>query len=143
MVAPVCPWWRRVLSVAMQIVSTKKAYSGDEAAEWAALREQYSVLDMETWVRQLTLHTTRHAFSITFHELVLLRDRKDHLALTAMRLSTLAGLVPVEAWPHWMDDQLADQPVPAPPPLLGARTTTAPPALPVNASSRVKDFVTN
>ena len=54
------------MSVAMQIVSTKKAYSGDEAAEWAALREQYSVLDMESWVRQVTLHTTRHAFSFMF-----------------------------------------------------------------------------
>jgi hypothetical protein len=127
----------------MQFITVEKAYEGDEAAEWAALQEQYSVLDMAAWVRQVTLHTTRHAFTLTFRELVLLRDRKDHLALTALRLSALAGLVPVEAWPHWMDDPLVGQPVPAPPPLLGARTTTAPPARPMNASSRVKDFVTN
>ena len=127
----------------MRVVTTKKAYKGDEAAEWAALQRQVVGMSFGDMARHIDLFLVRHSITISVHELVLLRDRKDHQALTALRLAILAGLVPVESWPRWINDDVSVRPVPIFPPLVGARSTTAPPCLPANASSRVKGFLTN
>jgi hypothetical protein len=118
-------------------------YQGDEAAEWAALQSQTHGMSVRDSVRLTTQFLTRHALTIQFHELVLLRDRKDHQALTALRLAALAELVPAEVWPQWINDERSKQEVAVPPPLVGARSTTAPPSPLANRSSRVRDVHLN
>jgi hypothetical protein len=71
----------------------------------------------------------RHALSIDVWHCYYVRDSKDHLALTAARLAALGNCSPVDTRFDWGIDTIDVQADPAPPPLVGARTSTAPPYL--------------
>lgn len=55
------------------------------------------------------------------------RNRRSHQALVAARLAALVGYIPEEQKPDWRRAQVIDEIRPAPPPLVGARSSTAPP----------------
>ena len=85
--------------------------------------------DLVSWVRAQTVMLVRHAFSIKAFHCYYVRDAKDHVALTAARLAALGNCSPVDTRFNWGIDTIDVQADPAPPPLVGARTSTAPPYL--------------
>ena len=68
------------------------------------------------------------------------RDRRSHDALVSERLVDLFDFDDADELAQWSAESV-EEPRPAPPPLSGAATSTAPPRQPV-ASCRVKEVVT-
>jgi hypothetical protein len=66
------------------------------------------------------------------------RYRRAHDACVAARLAALLGFVPPEPTPQSHDSVLVQVPGPAPPPLVSARTSTAPPLRSALSHARVK-----
>ena len=85
--------------------------------------------DLVRWVRAQTVMLVRHAFSIKAFHCYYVRDAKDHVALTAIRLTAMVDCFPVDTRFDWVIDTIDVQADSAPPPLVGARTSTAPPYL--------------
>ena len=131
----------------IRVRTVTKVCNADEAAEWAGLQGQLQDASLEEWVRLTTLHITRHAVAISIHELASLRDLRPELELKTVKLPGLIKLKSVGSLPDWSKSKPSKRPslsltVPSTPPLVGARTSTAPPWPLVDMSSRVKGFST-
>jgi hypothetical protein len=94
------------------------------------------------WIRKTTLFLMENVFTISAKSPFKDRDQRAQRALLAARLVDLMDFEQVEiVTPTFVEANLIDVPDPAPPPLVCARTSTAPPLQPA-ASCRVKELLT-
>jgi hypothetical protein len=83
-----------------------------------------------SWVQSMTVMLTRHATSIRVRPCHYLCDSAAHRSLTATRLAALGNhFLPETRFDRQEDSTDIDAGPAPPPPLVGARTSTAPPHL--------------